>query len=365
MNMNAPANISSALTRWRKRPSDQGFATLEGLLEHTSYQRSIAREEVASVGTIEARPVDDMPGALALMGLYDDRPAAATHYSFGQLSGLAKAPAGYLRTLPSDMAADCINYGLRRQRNADVGTLVRANGSHLTELSAATGPGYGRIWNRDIVAEIIDKVGSFRAPQAGLHYGDQEKMTFFASDRDMFIFLVDEDHPIELHNGRGGTTETLYRGIMMWNSEVGATSLGVATFLFRSLCFNRSIFGAKEYGEIRIRHSSGAPGRYLDEVVPAIEAIASSSTIGIEQAIEQARRSRLGNEDDVTEWLTKRYTKERSQALSMVHFAEEGRPIENLWDVNVAVTAYARQLEHQDARVDLERDAGKVLALAS
>ncbi len=363
--MNAPTTgMTAALSRWRKRPADQGFATLEELLAHCDTTRSASRAEVVSVGTIEAMPVAEDPHALALKGA-DARPAAATHYAFGQLAQLAKAPAGYLRQLPADMAADCINYGLRRLRNQEIGTLVRLTDTPLTELTAATGPSYGRIWNNDILREVIDKIGSFRAPASGMHYGDQTKMTFFAGDRDMFLFLVDEEHPIEVPNGRNGETELLFRGIMIWNSEVGSTSLGVSTFLFRSLCFNRSIFGMKDYGEIRIRHSSGAPGRYLDEVVPAIEAIAKSSTLGIEQAIDAARRRRLGDEEEVTEWLTKRYTRERAQALSMVHLAEEHRPIESLWDVNTAITAYARQLPHQDARVELERDAGKVLTLAS
>jgi hypothetical protein len=357
--MNALISTPSAVTQWRKRPSDQGFATLAALLEHTNMTRACSRSEVISAGTLEVRPVEEDGHGLALLGAAEG-PATASHYAFGQLASLVKAPAGYLRTLPGELAADLLNYGIRRVRNEDVGTLVR-----LTEgrqLMAATGPGYGRIWNNDIIAEVINKVGSFRAPDAGLHYGDQTKMTFFASDRDMFLFLVDEDHPIEIR-GSDGRVETLKRGIMLWNSEVGSCSLGIAVFLFRDICFNRTVFGMKEYGEIRIRHSSGAPGRYLDEVVPAIEAIAASPTTNLIEAIDRARRARLGNDEEVTEWLTKRYTRERAQALSAIHFAEEGRPIENLWDASVAVTAYARNLPHQDARVTLERDAGMLLAI--
>ncbi len=44
---------------------------------------------------------------------------------------------------------------------------------------------------------------------------------------------------------------------------------------------------------------------------------------------------------------------------------EENRPIESLWDVTTAATAYARGIRYQDDRVELEREAGKIMALAS
>src|SRR6185295_13522250 len=77
---------------------------------------------------------------------------------FGQLAQLAKAPAYYLRTLPSPIAADCFNYGLRFKREIDdVGLLTHHNGSHT--LRAATGPNYGRIWNADVVGQLARGLG--------------------------------------------------------------------------------------------------------------------------------------------------------------------------------------------------------------
>jgi hypothetical protein len=51
--------------------------------------------------------------------------------------------------------------------------------------------------------------------------------------------------------------------------------------------------------------------------------------------------------------------------IKAVHELEEHRPIETLWDVTTAVTALARNIPHQDRRVELEREAGKVLQLAA
>jgi hypothetical protein len=50
--------------------------------------------------------------------------------------------------------------------------------------------------------------------------------------------------------------------------------------------------------------------------------------------------------------------------LKEIHEIEEHRPIETLWDVTTAVTAYARNIPNNDRRVELEREAGKVMQSA-
>jgi hypothetical protein len=60
-----------------------------------------------------------VPSALELVVDKIDEPVNPTHHAFGQLAQLAKAPAYYLRTVPSPIAADCFNYGLRFKREID------------------------------------------------------------------------------------------------------------------------------------------------------------------------------------------------------------------------------------------------------
>ena len=140
----------------------------------------------------------------------DGRPHAPTHWLFGQVSQLAEAPAGYLRTMPSPIAADCINYGLQYKRGIeDVGVLVQHK--HADVLRAATGPRYGRIWNADVLAALVDRfgdevTGQFKVP--GVRGQDvpvtEENTTLYASDRDMFVFLADEKNRIEVPARRNG-----------------------------------------------------------------------------------------------------------------------------------------------------------------
>lgn len=366
--------LTQASRQWATRPEDERFVSLQAMLEHFGHQRRISRAENVSTRILEARPVadDEDRRGLVLMGA-DEGPALSTHWSFGQLAQLAGAPAGYLRTLPADIAADNLNWGLKEARRVDtVGTLVRKNGGPA-ELAAATGPNYGRIWNEDVVAALVHRfgdgvTGDFTVPGEFGRAVEVSKAntTLYASDRDMFVFLADEKNKIEVPNRRNGLPGTLSRGFFVWNSEVGSTSLGIGTFLFDYVCMNRIIWGAEGYQEIRIRHSSGAPGRWLDEVAPAIEAYAHKSAASITEAIDLARSSRIGegSKEDVVEFLAKRFSKTKAEAICLAHFAEEDRPIENLWDATVGITAYAREVNHQDERVALEREAGKIMALA-
>jgi hypothetical protein len=51
--------------------------------------------------------------------------------------------------------------------------------------------------------------------------------------------------------------------------------------------------------------------------------------------------------------------------IKAIHEQEEGRPIETLWDVTVAATAYARSVKNTDARLGIERTAGELLKQAA
>lgn len=50
-----------------------------------------------------------------------------------------------------------------------------------------------------------------------------------------------------------------------------------------------------------------------------------------------------------------------SAAIVKAHETEEQRPIETLFDVVTAATAYSKTLSHQDARIKVERIAGDIL----
>jgi Domain of unknown function (DUF932) len=365
--------LTQAHTRWATRPADERFTSLDDMLAFSKLERERSVARVMSNKRISAAPVegDESRKALAIVGT-DEGPALPTNWAFGQFANLVGAPAAYLRKLPADIAADCLNWSLSRRDIDEVGTLMRGRPGEAPEMAAMTGPNYGRVWNADVIAGLVNRFGNGRDGQFTVpgEFGKAVEITkanttLFASDRDMFAFLADEKNRIDLPNRRNGQPGSLARGFFVKNSEVGASSLSISTFLFDYVCSNRMVWGAQGFEEIRIMHTASAPDRWADEVAPAIEAYAQRSTLGIEQAIMAARANKLGDREAVDEFLAKRFTKKRAVAIQLAHIVDEERPIETLWDAAVGITAFARGLAHQDERVALERDAGRMMALAS
>jgi hypothetical protein len=379
------ATLMAASSQWASRPSDERFLSLPEMATHFQRVRENSRNVVVSSRHIMAQPAsDDERGGIEIIGP-NGHAYNPTHWAFGQLSQLAGAPAKYLRKLPAPLAADCVNYGLKFERDIeDVGCLLYREKAEMIQepgigtidkpetymLRAATGPAYGRIWNQEIITSLMRTVGDgrtgdFRVPG---EFGKAVEITkanttLYAGDRDLFVFLADEQHRIEIPNRRNGEPGSLARGFFIWNSEVGSTSFGIGTFLFDYVCCNRIVWGAQEYAEIRIRHSAGAPDRFLEQAGPALERYANASAANVVKAVEDARNARI--ETDVSEWLTKRFNKSMAKDMQEAHMAEEGRPIETLWDVTTAATAVARSIPWQNERVVLERQAGDIMAMAA
>lgn len=372
--------IMKASHQWATRPDDQRFTSLDELVAHTRRMREISKAAVIPSRRIEAVAIEDDATQRGLAIMAGGNPTTPTHWAFGQLAGQVGAPAGYLRSLPAPIAAAALNYGVFRRPVEDTGVLVRERDG--IELAAVTGPRYGRIWNADVAQQLRNRfgdgiTGDFTVPGEFGEAVDVNKSntTIYASDRDMFVFLADEKNRIEVpgrRNMRGGSTGEMARGFFVWNSEVGSATLGIATFLFDYVCSNRIVWGAQGYEEIKVMHYASAPERFAEEVAPAIEAYARKSTDSITKAIEDAKRARVEG-DNLDAFLKKiklpgqgkTLTKAQIEGVKTAHFAEEDRPIENVWDVTVGMTAFAKGIKHQDERVRFEKAAGSVMASAS
>lgn len=369
--------------QWANRPADQRFVSLLDLQAKVRADRENSIGSVVSTRDIRVipHPADPKHGITieGKSGLYDP-----THFAFGQLAALAKAPAGYLRNLPAPIVADAMNYGLRFGRDAEEVGVLRTKTfvdtldgeidggdpvEHV-ELRAATGPRYGRIWNSEIVDSLVDRFGDgingkFRVPG---EFGKavpitKQNTTIYGSDRDIFVFLADEENRIGMSNRRDGQPGSLARGFFVWNSEVGASTMGIAMFLFDYVCQNRIVWGVKEFKEVRLRHTAAAPDRWLEEVTPILQAYSQSSAAPIEQTIQIAQQKRV--DDDLDAFLKNRFSASETVAIKAAHEREEGRPIETVWDATTAVTAHAKTIRNQDDRVAMERRGGAILDLAT
>ena len=178
--------------------------------------------------------------------------------------------------------ADCVKWGLLENRNKE---LVKSYKSTKGQLRALTGSEYGRIYDWEIVAAVqeIAAATKFKIPgyitgsESGMAVYDpfapvtNESTTIYGSDRDVFIFLVDDLNPIEIGKLPNGEPDLVFRGFYISNSEVGAKSCKIATMYMRGICQNRYAWGVgSEYGRI-----------YDREIVAAVQEIAAATKFKI------------------------------------------------------------------------------------
>ena len=235
--------VGRVSSEWFSRPDDERFMSLPEL-----YAAVRARADRATARTVESRAIRveakrDDPERLGLIVPGRDTPVTPSHWSFGQLCSLVGAPSSYLRDLPAPLAGVNLQHGLLSHRAELVKTLEAENGR--VELRAVTGPDYGRIWDHELVAAVMKIAGNgtgdtrWKVPGvldwATMTHNPfvdvtKDTTTLYASDRDVFLFLVDDTHPIEAGRLPNGDPDLYFRGFYCWNSEVGSKTLGIASF---------------------------------------------------------------------------------------------------------------------------------------
>ncbi|MGB3337210.1 MAG: DUF932 domain-containing protein [Devosia sp.] len=372
--------VGRVSSEWFSRPADERYLSLSDLMASVQGRAERSRTHTVESAAIRVEASRDNAERLTLVLPGADRPVAPTHWSFGQLASITGAPATYLRQLPAPIAGVNLQYGLTSHRAEQVKTLETEDGR--VELRAVTGPDYGRIYDHELVAAVQKIAGNgtgdtrWKVPgvldwSTGVYNPrvdiTSDTTTLYASDRDVFLFLVDDLNPIEAGRLPDGSPDLYFRGFYCWNSEVGAKTLGIASFYLRAVCQNRNLWGVEDFEEITIRHSKYAASRFAHQVAPALARFANSSPLPFVNGIQAAREKIVArSDDDRTDFLRKRgFSKAETTKIIDIVLAEEGHKPESVFDFVQGITAVARNKPHQDARLDLEAKAKKLLDRAA
>lgn len=393
------SNLTEAHAQWANRPDDERFSTLGELTAATKAFRDASRTSLPVVRDLRATYE---AGEVAIIGR-EGKHAALTHYAFGQLASRVGAPAGYLRQLPAPIAAECLNAGLRSlEQDEKASMLFHVNGT-LTARAVLT-ESYDRVWNHEVCDRILNPmVGSgWRVPAARparpgqrgtrkataadvllnnrnsggatIAVGDEiAPAGLYASDRDMFAFLVDEGDPV------ASGQDALNRGVFVRNSEVGDCSLRFKFFVYDAVCGNHIVWGASDVFDLAVRHVKAAHqqrGRTLANAASlwqvASRRLPDAGTL--EEGIKKARIATLGaSKDEVLDVLAK-YAKARNLnrltrvALDASYDLAERSPRygspRTVWGMVNGLTEYSQLSTHTDVRTDLDTQAGRLLEMA-
>jgi len=299
--------------QWISRPEDERFLSLNDLRdavharEVASWEAPINTRQIEFIAPENPTSLEDTH-KLAI-ALTSGEVVSPNHWSFNQLCGLAKAPSGYLRKKHSQLVADCLTTDFRYNRS---GEQIKAYISDDT-LLAATGPDYGRIYDREVVEAVQQIAGSGNGEMRWKIPGvmdwrshiynpmapvTKDSTTLYASDRDVFIFLVDDLNPIEVGKLADGSPDLMFRGFYVTNSEVGASALKLAAFYLRAVCMNRNLWGVENFEELTMRHSKYAPARFIEEARPALASFANGSSQKLIDGVNAAKSAKIADDKD-------------------------------------------------------------------
>lgn len=380
----APTTLHKASNQWRERPADQRFESLEALLVATRGHMERARVGKAAVNELTVEVQD---GEVMVVGKAGGM-AMPNNWSFGQLCQRAGAPAGYLRSLPTDLAAQALQHGLRQATDNRTACLLLeqpqalggvAGSNKLPELRAITSDTYSRVFNYEVaqaLLELRERQPSWQFPepfrtasgtatrQWGTGHTGSQVPVAFASDRDMFVFLCDYEHGVEVDGNM------LARGFFVENSEVGDAAFRVTMFLFDFVCSNILVWGARNVVEVTMKHVGRIRDRVLasdSEVQRALIAYGKTPASQQLAQIQRARTTLIG--DDAEEVVTTLFgrkqlglTRQDIQAAQTVAASTPryGDP-RTVWAMVNGLTEVSQRTKYADQRIRLDRAAGNVL----
>jgi hypothetical protein len=169
--------------------------------------------------------------------------------------------------------------------------------------------------------------------------------------------MVDNNRRI-FEKGPGGG---LSRGFFMWNSEMGARSIGVATFLYEYVCGNHRVWGASDVKEVSIRHIGdlGADGeKAFAKLAVELKRYADSSAADDEAKVAAAMKCEIAaTKDEVIDAVLK------FAILAATREDWYGSP-RSAWGLSGGMTELARDLPNADDRHALDKAAGKMMEMA-
>ena len=374
--------LYQASRQWASRPDDEKFHTIQAAY-YRSREYAESAVERADINPAALRAEAD--GKDVVLVHKGGIPARLTHWAFGQLAGVAAAPAGYLRRLPPTLAAQNLNHGLASRfgntsnptdSDAKMNLLLHSNGSLVAR--AITSERYSRIWNYELLERMLDlqQYGwdnpiPFEYMNTDKATGGEKAPTIYVSDHDMFVFQVNNRFRI----AEPGNASGLGRGFFVENSEVGAARFRLTTFLYRYMCCNHIIWGAENVKEIAVRHVGSAHDRMLyqlDSLAVELRDYANATGSQDEAKIRAARSYQIPAKDkdalldkifSLLKGQVNRTTLEKSYDLAVEHEVTDGNP-RSAWGFAQGMTRFSQTIPYTDERVKVDRTAARVVAMA-
>jgi len=264
-----------------------------------------------------------------------------TDWATRQLCILKRAPYSYLKTLSLDLSADCLNYNKAQK---PLKAMLYDNGTKRY-LRALTGRTYNRLWNYDLLDRVAPVVNRF------------EKTCMVCSDRDMMLFLTDNDSEFTVP----GDKSPMKKGIIIWNSEVGSRTVGYQIFIYRHYCTNHCILGFESQHFSKHKHIGD-----IMQTVMGIYNVLENYETNVDTEVEAIKKmislEYAKSEKDAIEKIRKVGFTKKYAEQAMEYVNEEFGGKLNVWSIYNGLTRASQIMtNHADDRLDLDGMASKMV----
>lgn len=366
------SNLHTASRQWANRPDDERFVSIDALYQFCREKRERSRQATVNIRDLQIGTASAEEEVI--LRAKNGKSMEMTNWAFRQFCARLGAPFDWCTQIPATLAVANLQFaktnnltGHDPDRMAKL-LLHRMNEDGDLRIVAFNGAAYARIWDYEVVDRLRGLSGGWKVPAARTTTFSGAKVTssgLYAGDHDCFIFMVNEENRI-----KDGTDEGLGRGFFLSNSEVGAAAWGLTAFLYRYVCGNHIVWGAKNIERISIRHVGDANAKSMEAFNTQINDYAQLSAKDDEAAIRAAKQFSLGGSDGEVEdtlfdarLLARRTIREALQ-LAPHYESIDGSPW-SAWGMSNVLTRMSQREVYAEKRIALDQAAGKVLAMAS
>jgi len=358
--------LTQANREWASRPADERMPDLETMHSRALAQRSAGMEKEVPFESLRLEAKDE--------SLYLSRgaqPIKLMNWAFTQLCAKVTAPSEYLATLPATLAAQNLNHGLAKRIADGVGNgianLLFHKNSEWLVRAVLTGA-YERIWNCELTERLLDKQADGWEPaRPDFNKQGDDFPSLYLGDRNMFAFIRYRNDYIQQPIAFSNSSAPIYKGFIVYNSEVGDKKLGALSFLYNGMCGNHLIWGARDVMEVEARHVGNVRERfqlfdlklreYSRKSLKEDEAIISRATRKVIAATkEQVLDTLFG----------KRSLKLSRKAIEAGYDAclpNEDGPANTVWGMVQGLTRFSQISRNADVRIAIDKEAGKLLEM--
>jgi len=238
----------------------------------------------------------------------------------------------------------------------------RAPASGTVTARAITTETYGRLWDADYYAPVVETLCAqgWSTPPTW----DGKPAGAYLSDRDSFLVLTHGGSIVNDPSAAQGNGQ-MHRGLMLRNSEVGLTSVWLDEVLYEYICGNHNFWGAVMGHQYKRRHVGTTVLRdVLREVGAMARKLASRPASADEALIKslislEVAQTREGVVDELRKMGATQADAETAYRTAVE--VEQVNP-RSFWGISRGMTRASQASGYQDDRLALDQLAAKVLA---